>query len=201
MRVTLILPALSDGMRGMGRLWQAAGTVNSVLKPGLLERAVEAGLRSLFVGFETVNDANLAERRKNQNIGTDYAAAVRRLHEAGVMINAGFVFGLDQDGPDISASAGGRLLAGLPRVLPLVQHLAWLGAPAGPARTAAAPGPRGRLEEVRARLGPADPLPPGGAGAADARADAGGVRRAGMRKTAGERQRAARVARTVSYMG
>ncbi|MFD5451852.1 B12-binding domain-containing radical SAM protein [Streptomyces sp. NPDC127100] len=93
--------ALFDGMKGMGRLWQAAGTVNSVLKPGLLERAAEAGLRSLFVGFETVNDANLAERRKNQNIGTDYGAAVRRLHDAGVMVNASFVFGLDQDGPDV----------------------------------------------------------------------------------------------------
>ena len=31
---------LFDGMRGMGRLWQAAGTVNAVLAPGLLERAV-----------------------------------------------------------------------------------------------------------------------------------------------------------------
>ena len=32
--------ALFDGMRGMGRLWQAAGTVDSVLRPGLLEKAV-----------------------------------------------------------------------------------------------------------------------------------------------------------------
>ena len=31
--------ALFDGMRGMGRLWQAAGTVESVLAPGLLEKA------------------------------------------------------------------------------------------------------------------------------------------------------------------
>ena len=34
--------ALFDGMRGMGRLWQAAGTVNAVLAPGLLEQAVDA---------------------------------------------------------------------------------------------------------------------------------------------------------------
>jgi hypothetical protein len=34
--------ALFEGMRGMGRVWQAAGTVNAVLTPGLLERAVEA---------------------------------------------------------------------------------------------------------------------------------------------------------------
>src|SRR5262249_37873564 len=40
--------ALFDGMKGMGRLWQAAGTVKSVLAPDLLEKAVECGLRSLF---------------------------------------------------------------------------------------------------------------------------------------------------------
>ena len=39
----------------MGRLWQAAGTVQAVLKPGLLEKAAACGLRSLFVGFETLN--------------------------------------------------------------------------------------------------------------------------------------------------
>jgi len=34
--------ALFEGMRGMGRLWQAAGTVNAVLAPDLLEKAVES---------------------------------------------------------------------------------------------------------------------------------------------------------------
>ena len=89
--------ALFDGMRGMGRLWQAAGTVNAVLAPDLLERAVDAGLRSLFVGFETLNPANLAEQRKYQNMRRDYAAAIRRLHDLGVMINGSFVFGMDGD--------------------------------------------------------------------------------------------------------
>jgi radical SAM superfamily enzyme YgiQ (UPF0313 family) len=93
--------ALFDGMAGMGRLWQAAGTVDAVLAPELLERAVAAGLRSLFVGFETVNGANLAAQRKRQNVGRDYAAVVRRLHDAGVMVNASFVFGMDDDGPDV----------------------------------------------------------------------------------------------------
>lgn len=89
--------ALFDGMRGMGRLWQAAGTVSSVLSPDLLERAVDCGLRSLFVGFETLNPANLAEQRKYQNMRRDYAAAIRRLHDLGVMINGSFVFGMDAD--------------------------------------------------------------------------------------------------------
>src|SRR5437773_1947037 len=76
--------ALFEGMRGMGRLWQAAGTVNSVLAPGLLERAVDCGLRSLFVGFETLNSTNLLEQRKFQNLRRDYGAAIRRLHDLGV---------------------------------------------------------------------------------------------------------------------
>jgi radical SAM superfamily enzyme YgiQ (UPF0313 family) len=89
--------ALFDGMSGMGRLWQAAGTVQSVLRPHLLEKAVESGLRSLFVGFETLNEAALRARGKVQNLHHDYAAAIRRLHDLGVMVNGSFVFGMDED--------------------------------------------------------------------------------------------------------
>src|SRR5438093_9709905 len=76
--------ALFDGMRGMGRLWQAAGTVNAVLAPHLLEPAVEAGLRSLFVGFETLSADNLLEQRKFHNLRRDYGEAIRRLRGLGV---------------------------------------------------------------------------------------------------------------------
>lgn len=89
--------SLFDGMQGMGRLWQAAGTVQSVLQPGLLEKAANSGLRSLFVGFETLSPANLEAQHKRQNLHRDYAAAVRRLHDLGIMINASFVFGMDED--------------------------------------------------------------------------------------------------------
>ena len=93
--------ALMDGMRGMGRVWQAAGTVASVLRPGLLEAAAEAGLRSLFVGFETLSAANLREQGKVQNLRRDYGEAIRRLHAHGVMVNGSFVFGMDDDDPSV----------------------------------------------------------------------------------------------------
>ena len=93
--------ALFEGMRGMGRLWQAAATVDSVLRPGLLEKAAAAGLRSLFVGFETLDPGGLRAQGKRQNLGRDYAEAVKRLHDQGVMVNASFVFGLDQDDPGV----------------------------------------------------------------------------------------------------
>jgi len=53
--------ALFDGMRGMGRLFQGAATVDSILRGDVLERAAAAGLRSLFVGFETLAPSNLAQ--------------------------------------------------------------------------------------------------------------------------------------------
>ena len=92
---------LFEGMQGMGRLWQAAGTVQSVMRPGLLEQAVSAGLRSLFVGFETLNSKSLKAQRKFQNLSRDYGAAVRHLHDHGVMVNGSFVFGMDEDDPSV----------------------------------------------------------------------------------------------------
>ena len=89
--------ALFEGMRGMGRLWQAASTVQAVLKPGLVEKAVASGLRSVFVGFETLSAENLREQRKHQNLNRDYNQAISRLHDHGVMINGSFVFGMDDD--------------------------------------------------------------------------------------------------------
>src|SRR3990172_4508034 len=89
--------ALFDGMRGMGRLWQAAGTVQAILRPGLLEKAAACGLRSLFVGFETLSPSNLQAQHKGHNLNRDYGLAIRRLHDLGVMVNASFVFGMDDD--------------------------------------------------------------------------------------------------------
>lgn len=95
--------ALFDGMRGMRRLFQGAATVDSILRGDLIERAADAGLRSLFVGFETLTPGNLRRSGKRQNLNRDYAAVTRRLHDLGIMINGSFVFGMDDDGPDVFA--------------------------------------------------------------------------------------------------
>jgi radical SAM superfamily enzyme YgiQ (UPF0313 family) len=93
--------ALFDGMRGMNRLFQGAATVDSILRGDLIERAADAGLRSLFVGFETLTSGNLVRSNKVQNLGRDYKAVTDRLHSLGVMINGSFVFGMDDDEEDV----------------------------------------------------------------------------------------------------
>lgn len=93
--------ALFEGMRGMERVFQGAATIDSILKGDLIEKAADAGLRSLFVGFETFSPANLRQSNKRQNLEKDYVRAVNRLHSLGIMINGSFVFGLDDDDKDV----------------------------------------------------------------------------------------------------
>jgi radical SAM superfamily enzyme YgiQ (UPF0313 family) len=93
--------ALFDGMRGLGRLFQGAATVDSILRGDLIARAAAAGLRSIFVGFESLTPGNLARSNKRQNLGRDYTAVCDRLHGLGIMINGSFVFGMDDDDGDV----------------------------------------------------------------------------------------------------
>ena len=93
--------ALFDGMRGMGRVFQGASTVDAILRSDLIEHAAAAGMRSVFVGLETINAENLRLHAKRQNLARDYDEVIRRVHDLGIMINASFVFGLDDDGPDV----------------------------------------------------------------------------------------------------
>jgi len=88
-------------IQGMGRIFQGAATVDSILRGDLIEKAADAGLRSIFIGFESLNPDNLKQTNKKQNINHDYDRAINRLHELGIMINGSFVFGLDGDDSEV----------------------------------------------------------------------------------------------------
>jgi len=88
---------LFAGMQGMNRVFQGAATIDSILQGDLIEKAAAAGLRSLFVGFETLSPDNLRQSNKRQNLNRSYEEATARLHSLGIMINGSFVFGLDDD--------------------------------------------------------------------------------------------------------
>jgi radical SAM superfamily enzyme YgiQ (UPF0313 family) len=92
---------LFRGMKGMGRVFQGAATVDSILRDDLVEEAAAAGLRSLFVGFETLSSSGLEGAGKRQNLGRSYGEVVKRLDSLGIMINGSFVFGLDGESPQV----------------------------------------------------------------------------------------------------
>lgn len=93
--------ALFDGMSGMGRVFQGASTIDAILRGDLIEKAAAAGMRSVFIGFETLSQGNLIQSNKKQNLNKDYGDAIRKLHGLGIMINGSFVFGLDEDDKDV----------------------------------------------------------------------------------------------------
>lgn len=92
---------LFDGMKGLNRIWQAAATVESLYNRPLVKKARDAGLRSLFVGFETLNQSNLKQQNKYHNLNFEYGDAIKFLHDLGIMVNASFVFGMDEDNQDV----------------------------------------------------------------------------------------------------
>lgn len=92
---------LFGGMKGMNRVFQGAATVKSILEGDIIEKAAKAGLRSLFVGYETFSHENLKQSNKSQNSKQNYERATKRLHDLGIMVNGSFVFGLDNDDPDV----------------------------------------------------------------------------------------------------
>lgn len=88
-------------LHGRGLLWQAAASIDVARDPGYLDAAYAAGCRSLFVGFESLSPASLRGVGKHVNLAADYGDAVRRFHDAGIMVNGSFVFGFDGDDPDV----------------------------------------------------------------------------------------------------
>ncbi len=88
-------------MKGMNRVFQGAATVKSIIQGDLIEKAADAGMKSVFVGFETFSPENLRENNKLQNLNHEYETAVRRLQSLGIMINGSFVFGMDNDDKDV----------------------------------------------------------------------------------------------------
>jgi len=86
-------------LRNAGMVWQASASLD--VSPELLNEAYDAGCRSLFVGFESLSPDNMLAVGKLVNARTDYAEKVRKFHDAGIMINGSFVFGFDNDTPDV----------------------------------------------------------------------------------------------------
>jgi radical SAM superfamily enzyme YgiQ (UPF0313 family) len=77
--------------------WNAAVTANIGVMPELLDEMKESGCQSLFIGFESINNNSIKSVNKVQNSVNTYEKLVDEIHKRGIMINASFVFGLDED--------------------------------------------------------------------------------------------------------
>lgn len=85
----------------LGKRWFSQCSIGIADDEKLLRLASRSGCQGLFVGFESLTEAALRSWKKKTNLGKDYLAVVRKLHAAGIGICAAFMFGGDDDTPDV----------------------------------------------------------------------------------------------------
>jgi radical SAM superfamily enzyme YgiQ (UPF0313 family) len=81
--------------------WYGLSTVLLADDEELLDLAQQSGCNGLLMGLESLSTVNLKGNRKGFNSPDRYARVVERLHEHGIALQGCFVFGLDDDRPDV----------------------------------------------------------------------------------------------------
>jgi radical SAM superfamily enzyme YgiQ (UPF0313 family) len=95
------LRSLCRALRPLERIWSAAVTLDVTDDPSLVREMALAGCTGVFIGFESLTDANLAEARKKTPRADDYSRRVGLLHANRIQVNGSFVVGFDEDRPDV----------------------------------------------------------------------------------------------------
>ena len=81
--------------------WYGLSTVLLAEDKELLELAARSGCKGLLMGLESISPRNLRQNHKGFNSPDKYHEIVERLHEHGIALQGCFVFGLDNDEPDV----------------------------------------------------------------------------------------------------
>jgi radical SAM superfamily enzyme YgiQ (UPF0313 family) len=95
------LRRLCRALRPLEKIWSAAVSIDITDDPTLVREMAIAGCTGVFVGFESLEDENLAEARKKTPKTADYARRVAMLHDNGIQVNGSFVLGFDHDRKDV----------------------------------------------------------------------------------------------------
>ena len=94
-----ILPAIIEWKRAKHVAFplNTEVSINLADDDELIGLMVKAGFNAVFIGIETPNEDSLQECSKNQNRHRDLHGAVRKLHQAGLEVQGGFIVGFDSD--------------------------------------------------------------------------------------------------------
>src|SRR5262245_3281056 len=95
------LRQLCRALAPLEKIWSAAVSIDVTDDPALVREMALAGCTGVFVGFESLSPANIADSRKKSPSPADYARRVAILHDYGIQVNGSFVLGFDNDQPDV----------------------------------------------------------------------------------------------------
>lgn len=82
------------------KIWSAAITLDVTDDPSLVRDMALAGCTGVFVGFESLTDANIRLAGKRSPRADEYAKRIEILHDNGIQVNGSFVVGFDHDRKD-----------------------------------------------------------------------------------------------------
>jgi radical SAM superfamily enzyme YgiQ (UPF0313 family) len=88
---------LFRGLIPLRKRWTSQATFDIVDHEDLIQLAAASGCEALFIGLESISAASLRETGKGFNNPRRYLEGIKRLHEAGIAVQAGLVFGFDHD--------------------------------------------------------------------------------------------------------
>lgn len=91
---------LLAAIRPLNLRWHCAVSINIAKDTELLDLMRDCGCMGLFIGFESISGGSIDSVHKVQNHIDEYERAIQEIHGRGIMINASFVFGLDEDTPE-----------------------------------------------------------------------------------------------------
>jgi len=94
------LRELCRELRPLRKIWSAAVTLDVTDDPSLVRDMALAGCTGVFIGFESLTDANIRLAGKRSPRADDYARRVDVLHANGIQVNGSFVVGFDHDKKD-----------------------------------------------------------------------------------------------------
>jgi radical SAM superfamily enzyme YgiQ (UPF0313 family) len=92
--------ALFQEMASLKFKWASHAPLSFVNDEELLKLASQSGCISLFVGFESLNQANLSMMGKKTSLGISPVEGVKKFHGHGIGILGSFILGYDHDTPD-----------------------------------------------------------------------------------------------------
>jgi radical SAM superfamily enzyme YgiQ (UPF0313 family) len=81
--------------------WRCAASINLGYDQPLVRAMADSGCDSIFIGFESINGGALQQSAKHHNRAQDYERLIKVFQRAGILINAAFVFGFDDDTPRV----------------------------------------------------------------------------------------------------
>jgi radical SAM superfamily enzyme YgiQ (UPF0313 family) len=106
-----VLTAIADWSRHRRHpfYFTTEASINLAREPELLRLMRDCDFRYVFVGIESPEDSVLARANKTQNRAVPVPEAVRTLGSYGLIVNGGFILGMDGESPDTARNIAGLI--------------------------------------------------------------------------------------------